>query len=124
MIEPTTPTQDQAATGATVGIKDILHKPWNATWQFWFKEQSKDGKHNEEDVNFLSSFSKRGNINSVHVCVLFLHAIVAFLYSYIFLSILYTSPISHRYQFIYILISTIGVLDVLEFIPRPNIQIC
>jgi hypothetical protein len=69
MTDPATSTQDHSPPSGphTVNIRDILHKPWNATWQFWFKEQSKDGKHTEEDDNFLSSYGKRGNMSSVHV---------------------------------------------------------
>jgi hypothetical protein len=52
----------------SVNIKDILRKPWNNSWQFWFKEASKDGKHSEEESgNFLSSFSSKGYMNSLQV---------------------------------------------------------
>jgi len=50
-----------------VNINDILRKPWQHTWQIWFKEHSKDGKHSseEEGTNFLSHFSNKGNITSL-----------------------------------------------------------
>ncbi len=57
----------------------IIKKPWHNEWQFWFKEHSKDGKHIEEDKNFLSSFSTKGHISSFQVHITFL---LLFSYSY------------------------------------------
>lgn len=68
MNDPGTPQDHPATFSTTVSVRDILHKPWGSPWQFWFKEQSKDGKHNDDDANFLSSFSSKGTMTSVHVC--------------------------------------------------------
>lgn len=72
MLSHPTPSPDPSPhhtpspANTSVNIKDILRKPWHHTWRFWFKEASKDGKHNEEESgNFLSSFSSRGYINSL-----------------------------------------------------------
>jgi len=58
-------SQDYSAS-TTVSVRDILHKPWGSPWQFWYKEQSKDGKNNDDDSNFLSSYSNKGQMASVH----------------------------------------------------------
>lgn len=71
MTEPGPSQEHPASFSTTVSVRDILHKPWGGTWQFWFKEQSNDGK-NDDDSNFLSSYSNKGSMTSVHVCSLFI----------------------------------------------------